>query len=96
MTMGTITVSSLGDTGAEAMTGVIFPPQVALIGLGAPHVRPWVVDGAVVPRHVVTLTVSADHRVSDGGRSPASSPLSRRRSKRPRSYDHDRFPRCLS
>jgi pyruvate dehydrogenase E2 component (dihydrolipoamide acetyltransferase) len=66
MTMGTITVSSLGDTGAEAMTGVIFPPQVALIGLGAPHLRPWVVEGEIVPRHVVTLTVSADHRVSDG------------------------------
>ncbi len=66
MTMGTITISSLGDTGAEAMTGVIFPPQVALVGLGAPHLRPWVIDGAVVPRHVVTLTVSADHRVSDG------------------------------
>jgi pyruvate dehydrogenase E2 component (dihydrolipoamide acetyltransferase) len=66
MTMGTITISSLGDLGAEAMTGVIFPPQVALVGLGAPHVRPWVVDGAIVPRHVVTLTVSADHRVSDG------------------------------
>lgn len=66
MTKGTITVSSLGDSGAEAMTGVIFPPQVALVGLGAPHLRPWVVDGEIVPRHVVTLTVSADHRVSDG------------------------------
>jgi pyruvate dehydrogenase E2 component (dihydrolipoamide acetyltransferase) len=66
MTEGTITISSLGETGAEAMTGVIFPPQVALVGLGAPHVRPWVVDGAVVPRNVVTLTLSADHRVSDG------------------------------
>jgi pyruvate dehydrogenase E2 component (dihydrolipoamide acetyltransferase) len=66
MTMGTITVSSLGDTGAEAMTGAIFPPQVALVGLGAPNLRPWVVDGAIAPRHVVTLTVSADHRVSDG------------------------------
>jgi pyruvate dehydrogenase E2 component (dihydrolipoamide acetyltransferase) len=66
MTQGTITVSSLGETGAEAMTGVIFPPQVALVGLGAPHLRPWVVNGAVVPRHVVTLTLSADHRVSDG------------------------------
>ncbi len=66
MTEGTITVSSLGETGAEAMTGVIFPPQVALVGIGAPHVRPWVVDGAVVPRTVVTLTISADHRVSDG------------------------------
>jgi pyruvate dehydrogenase E2 component (dihydrolipoamide acetyltransferase) len=66
LTQGTITVSSLGETGAEAMTGVIFPPQVALVGIGAPHLRPWVVDGAVVPRHVVTLTLSADHRVSDG------------------------------
>ncbi|PWJ19251.1 dihydrolipoamide acetyltransferase family protein [Jannaschia seohaensis] len=66
MTEGTITVSSLGETGAEAMTGVIFPPQVALVGIGAPHLRPWVVEDAVVPRHVVTLTLSADHRVSDG------------------------------
>ena len=66
MTQGTITISSLGETGAEAMTGVIFPPQVALVGIGAPHVRPWVVDDQVVPRHVVTLTISADHRVSDG------------------------------
>jgi len=66
MTEGTITISSLGDIGAEAMTGVIFPPQVALVGLGAPHVRPWVVRDNVVPRGVVTLTMSADHRVSDG------------------------------
>ncbi len=66
MTQGTITISSLGETGAEAMTGVIFPPQVALVGIGAPHVRPWVVNDQVVPRHVVTLTISADHRVSDG------------------------------
>ena len=66
MTEGTITISSLGDTGAEAMTGVIFPPQVALVGIGAPHLRPWVVESVVVPRYVVTLTISADHRVSDG------------------------------
>ncbi|NKX45699.1 dihydrolipoamide acetyltransferase family protein [Roseicyclus persicicus] len=66
MTEGTITVSALGETGAEAMAGVIFPPQVGLVGLGAPQLRPWVVDGAVVPRRVVTLTLSADHRVSDG------------------------------
>ena len=66
MTQGTITVSSLGETGAEAMSGVIFPPQVALVGIGAPKLRPWVVDGAVVPRRVLSVTVSADHRVSDG------------------------------
>ena len=66
MTDGTLTVSALGESGAEAMAGVIFPPQVALVGLGAPQTRPWIVDGEVVPRTVVTLTVSADHRVADG------------------------------
>jgi pyruvate dehydrogenase E2 component (dihydrolipoamide acetyltransferase) len=71
MTAGTITVSSLGDSGAEAMAGVIFPPQVALVGLGAPQTRPWVVDGKVVPRRVITLTLSADHRVADGRQASA-------------------------
>lgn len=71
MTAGTITLSSLGDSGAEAMAGVIFPPQVALVGLGAPQTRPWVVDGAVVPRRVITLTLSADHRVADGRQASA-------------------------
>lgn len=66
ITEGTITVSSLGETGAEAMAGVIFPPQVAIVGIGAPQRRPWVVGDTVVPRRVVTLTVSADHRVADG------------------------------
>ena len=65
MTAGTITVSSLGDSGAESMGGVIFPPQVALVGLGAPQLRPWVVHGAVKARQVITLTVSVDHRVND-------------------------------
>lgn len=66
MTEGTITLSSLGDSGAESMAGVIFPPQVALVGIGAPGLRPWVVDGHVEPRHLVTLTISADHRANDG------------------------------
>ena len=66
MTAGTITVSSLGETGAEEMAGVIFPPQVALMCLGAPQVRPWVVSDEVVPRHIVNMTLSADHRVCDG------------------------------
>ncbi len=66
MTQGTITVSALGETGPEAMAGVIFPPQVALLGVGAPQIRPWVVDGAVVPRQVITVTLAADHRVADG------------------------------
>jgi pyruvate dehydrogenase E2 component (dihydrolipoamide acetyltransferase) len=66
LTMGTITISALGDTGAEAMSGVIFPPQVALVGIGAPQKRPWVTGDRVVPRKTVTVTLSVDHRVCDG------------------------------
>ena len=62
----TITVTSLGEGGAEEVYGVIFPPQVALVGFGRIVERPWVVDGAVVPRLTVRATLSADHRVSDG------------------------------
>jgi pyruvate dehydrogenase E2 component (dihydrolipoamide acetyltransferase) len=63
---GTITISSLGESGAEAMAAVIFPPQVAIVGIGAPQLRPWVVDGEIMPRMVINMTVSADHRVSNG------------------------------
>lgn len=66
MTAGTITMSSLGEAGAEAMAGIIFPPQVALVGVGAPQTRPWVVGQAIEPRRVLTLTLSVDHRVNDG------------------------------
>lgn len=62
----TITVSSLGERGVEALYGVIYPPQVAILGFGKVVVRPWVVDGAIGPRSVVTMTLAADHRVSDG------------------------------
>jgi len=62
----TITVSSLGERGVEALYGIIYPPQVAIVGLGKVVQRPWVIDGAIGPRSVVTLTLSGDHRVSDG------------------------------
>ncbi len=62
----TITVSSLGERGVEALFGIIYPPQVALVGFGKVIQRPWVVGGAIVPRAVMTITLSADHRVSDG------------------------------
>jgi pyruvate dehydrogenase E2 component (dihydrolipoamide acetyltransferase) len=64
----TITVSSLGDRGVEALYGVIYPPQVAIVGVGKVVERPWITAGAVSPRQVVTLTLAADHRVSDGHR----------------------------
>jgi len=68
ITQGTITVSSLGETGVDAMFGVIYPPQVALVGFGAPRVRPLVQDGTLTPGLAVTATLAADHRVSDGRR----------------------------
>ncbi len=64
----TITVSSLGERGVEALWGVIYPPQVAIVGFGTPMVRPWAVDGMVGPRKTVVVTLAGDHRVSDGHR----------------------------
>lgn len=64
----TITVTSLGDRGVEAVFGVIHPPQVAMVGLGKIVERPWAVRDRVVVHPVVTATLSADHRVSDGHR----------------------------
>ncbi len=62
----TVTVTSLGERGADAVWGVIYPPQVALVGFGRVVERPWVVDGQVVPRPLVQASLAADHRVSDG------------------------------
>ncbi|MFI1169363.1 2-oxo acid dehydrogenase subunit E2 [Streptomyces sp. NPDC020801] len=62
----TLTVTSLGDQGVEAVFGVIHPPQVALAGFGAVVRRPVAVDGLLGVRPVVTATLSADHRATDG------------------------------
>lgn len=66
LTSPTITVTSLGDVGVETVLPVIHPPQVAMIGVGSVVRRPWVVDGVVVARPVITLALAGDHRVSDG------------------------------
>ncbi len=64
----TITVSSMGEQGVETIFGVIYPPQVALVGFGKIVERAWASGGMVGARPVVTATLSADHRVSDGHR----------------------------
>jgi pyruvate dehydrogenase E2 component (dihydrolipoamide acetyltransferase) len=64
----TITVTHLGEQGVESVYGVIYPPQVAMVGVGRIVERPWCIDGQVVPRPLMTATLSADHRVSDGHR----------------------------
>lgn len=63
---GSITVSSLADGGPEALYGVVYPPQVALVGVGSVAQRPWVLDGELVVRSTVTVTLAADHRATDG------------------------------
>jgi pyruvate dehydrogenase E2 component (dihydrolipoamide acetyltransferase) len=64
----TITVTSLGDQGVESVYGVIYPPQVALVGFGKIVEQPRCVNGHIAPRRVLSATLSADHRVSDGHR----------------------------
>ena len=62
----TITVTNLGDLGVDSVFGVIYPPQVAMVGLGRLVEQPWAHNGMLGIRPVVTATLSADHRVSDG------------------------------
>lgn len=64
----TVTVTNLGDQGVETVFGVIYPPQVALVGLGRIVERPWAENGLLGVRPAVTATLSADHRASDGHR----------------------------
>jgi pyruvate dehydrogenase E2 component (dihydrolipoamide acetyltransferase) len=66
LTGATLTVTNLGDLGVESVYGVIFPPQVALVGFGAVMERPWAVDGLLGVRPIITATLAADHRASDG------------------------------
>lgn len=64
----TITVTSLGERGVESVFGVIFPPQTAIVGFGKIVERPWSINGGLLSRQVITASLSADHRVSDGHR----------------------------
>ncbi|HJW04657.1 MAG TPA: dihydrolipoamide acetyltransferase family protein [Azospira sp.] len=64
----TITVTNLGDQGVEAVYGVIYPPQVALVGFGRIAPRPWVENHQLLVMPTVTASLAADHRVSDGHR----------------------------
>lgn len=66
LTDASITVTSLGERGAEAVLGVIYPPQVAIVGFGRVTQRPWVIDGQVRPCPLLSVSLAADHRVSDG------------------------------
>ena len=68
VTAPTITITSLGERGVESLFGIIYPPQLALVGFGKPVERPWVAEGRVCARRVITATLSGDHRATDGHR----------------------------
>ena len=66
MTDATITITSLGDLGVESVFGVIYPPQVAIVGLGKILEKPWAKDGMLGVHPVMNATLAADHRATDG------------------------------
>lgn len=66
LTDSTITVTSLGERGVEKVYGVIYPPQVALVGLGKIIDQPWAENGMLGVRPVLVATLAGDHRATDG------------------------------
>lgn len=63
---GTFTVTNLGTFGIDEFTPIINPPECAILGIGRILRRPWVVDDEIVPRDLLTLSLTFDHRVTDG------------------------------
>ncbi len=62
----TITITNVGSFGMESGTPIINYPETGIIALGAITKKPWVVNDEIVPRHVMTLAFTFDHRVLDG------------------------------
>ncbi|MGZ4174252.1 MAG: dihydrolipoamide acetyltransferase family protein [Solirubrobacteraceae bacterium] len=79
----TITVTNLGERGVDLVHGVIYAPQVALVGFGGIHERPWASEGMLGVRPIVTATLAADHRASDGHAGSAFLTLINRRLQTP-------------
>jgi len=66
LTRGSFTLNNYGGFGVDGSVAIINYPEVAILGIGRIIQRPWVVDGAVVPRHVGQLSLVFDHRACDG------------------------------
>ncbi|MGO4300893.1 dihydrolipoamide acetyltransferase family protein [Leifsonia sp. RAF41] len=67
LTGSTFTINNYGSLGVDGSAAIINHPEVAILGLGRAIERPWVVDGSVVPRRILQLSLVFDHRVTDGG-----------------------------
>ncbi len=66
LTQQSITITNLGDLGVERVYGVIYPPQVALVGLGRIIETPWAENDALSVQKVMQATLAGDHRATDG------------------------------
>ena len=66
MSDSTFTISNLGMFGVTHFTAIINPPNAAILAVGAAVQRPVVRGGQVVPGHVMSMTMSSDHRIIDG------------------------------
>jgi pyruvate dehydrogenase E2 component (dihydrolipoamide acetyltransferase) len=66
LTGGTITITNVGGFGVETGTPIINKPECAIVATGLIAERPWVVDGQLAVRQVMTTSVSFDHRIVDG------------------------------
>jgi pyruvate dehydrogenase E2 component (dihydrolipoamide acetyltransferase) len=64
----TITITNLGEGGVETVFPIIYPPQVAIVGFGTIARRAWILDNDIRLVPMVTASLGADHRVSDGHR----------------------------
>jgi pyruvate dehydrogenase E2 component (dihydrolipoamide acetyltransferase) len=65
-TGSTFSVSNLGMFGIDQFTAIINPPEVGILAIGALEDKPVVIDGALVARKRMRVTMSCDHRVVDG------------------------------
>jgi pyruvate dehydrogenase E2 component (dihydrolipoamide acetyltransferase) len=63
---GTFTLSNVGSFGVDGGTSLLTPGETGILCIGAVRERPWVVDGALAVRSVLSLTLTIDHRVVDG------------------------------
>ncbi|CAM3707655.1 dihydrolipoamide acetyltransferase family protein [Tsukamurella ocularis] len=67
LTGGTFTLNNYGVFGVDGSAPIINHPEAAILGIGRIIDRPWVVDGAIVVRKIVQVSLAFDHRVCDGG-----------------------------
>jgi pyruvate dehydrogenase E2 component (dihydrolipoamide acetyltransferase) len=66
MTGGTFTISNLGAYDIDEFSAIINPPESAILAVGKAREIPWAMDGQIVARMAMTLTLSVDHRIIDG------------------------------